>query len=269
MDIQDKLMAFLTAAVPKIGFALLILVVGYFVVKLIIRILRKTLTKLGFDVSLINFLLKASKIVLYIVLIISAFAVLGVPTSGMIAALSAAAVAVSLALKDSLSNIASGIVILASHPFVTGDFITAGDVSGTVCTVDMFQTVITTPDNKTIVIPNSQIASNEIINYSTQEYRRVELNIPVSYKADLEKVKATALKVIKAHPLVKETPEPPLVRVMEYSDSSVKFVCRAWCNTSNYWNLYFDLNEQIKKAFDEEKIEIPYNQVDVHIVERR
>lgn len=261
-----KIWESLKAAVPRVAFAIVVLAVGYLFVKIFIKIMKKTLSKFNLDASLIGFFVKAIKIVGYIVLTICALAILGVPTTGMVAAMSAAAVAISLALKDSLSNIASGILLLVSHPFVTGDYVEVGGVSGSVIKVDMLQTEIKTPDNRKIIIPNSQVASSEIINYSSEEERRVDVVFNVSYNDDVELAKKVILSVVDKHPLINKEREKPFARVTAYGESSVVITCRVWCKTVDYWTVHFDLLEQVRVKFTEEGINIPYNQLDVHIV---
>ncbi len=267
--IKTKALAIAATLLPKVISALLILVIGFLVIKLLVKILDRALNRFNLDVSLIKFLIKAVSIVLYVVLVISALAALGVSTTGMIAALSAAAVAVSLALKDSLSNIASGILLLITQPFKTGDFVEVGGVSGSVLGVDMIQTTILTTDNKRIIIPNSQVSSSEIINYSAEDMRRVDIVFSVSYDADVEKAKEAVLRVVNAHSAVKREHAEPFARVSGYGDSAVNITCRVWCMSADYWNLYFDLTEQVRAEFDKEGISIPYNQLDVHIVDNK
>ncbi len=262
----QKILDNLRGAVPRFIFAAVVLIVGFLVVKLLVKILKKALRRFELDPSLIGFFVKATNIVLFVVLILCALAILGVPTTGMIAAMSAAAVAVSLALKDSLSNIAQGILLLVSHPFSTGDYVEVGGVSGSVVQVDMLQTTLLTPDNRKIIIPNSQVANAEIINYSSEEERRVDVIFPVSYKDDVEKAKALILKIVGKHPLVDCEKAEPFARVSAYNESSVNITCRVWCKTNDYWSVYFDLLEQVRVEFTTAGINIPYNQLDVHIV---
>ena len=261
-----KIWESLKAAVPKVAFAIVVLVVGYLFVKIFIKIMKKALRRFNLDESLIGFFVKAVKIVGYIVLAICALAILGVPTTGMVAAMSAAAVAISLALKDSLSNIASGILLLVSHPFVTGDYVEVGGVSGSVVKVDMLQTEIKTPDNRKIIIPNSQVASSEIINYSSEDERRVDVVFHISYSDDVELAKKVILSVVDKHPLIDKERDVPFARVTAYEESSVVITCRVWCKTADFWTVHFDLLEQVRVKFTEEGINIPYNKLDVHIV---
>ncbi len=262
----QKILNLLYGAIPKILFAVFIVIVGFVFIKLFVKIMKKAFARFNLDPSLIGFFVKAINIVLFVVLALCALAILGVPTTGMIAALSAAAVAVSLALKDSLSNIAQGILLLISHPFATGDYVEVGGVSGSVTEVDMLQTIILTPDNRKIIIPNSQVATTEIINYSSEDTRRVEVVFPVSYNDDVEKAKSAILKIVEKHPLVDREKDAPFTRVSAYNESSVSVTCRVWCKTADYWSVYFDLLEQVREEFTKQGINIPYNQLDIHIV---
>lgn len=246
----------------------LILVIGHFFIVYLLKIINKGFNKSKFDESLTKFLSKAIKIVLYMVLAISALNAIGVSTSGIIAAFSAGAVAVAVALKDSLSNVAGGILLLISPRFVTGDYIAADGDEGTVLTVDLLHTTILTADKRQVSIPNGVLINSHIINYSREESRRVEISFPVSYEADIETAKAVAREAILSHPLVLDDPEP-FIRVGGYEDSSVMIVTRTWCKTEDYWTVYYDLLEQIRAAFDENGINIPYNQLDVCIKEKR
>lgn len=264
-QLQQKVISIISVALPKILFAALILVVGHFLVRLLIKIMKKAFAKFELDASLINFFIKATNIVAYIVLALSVLTTLGVSVTGVVATLSAAAVAVSLALKDSLSNIAAGILILISRPFATGDYIEVGSVGGSVVEVDMLQTVLMSPDNRKIIIPNSQISTSEVINYSSEEKRRVEVVFPISYDEDVERAKTVILRVVNTHDLIDKEYAEPFVRVSSYSDSSVLITCRVWCKNSDYWNVHFDLMENVRAEFDKEHITIPYNQLDIRI----
>lgn len=204
---------------------------------------------------------------LYIFVVVAGLNSIGVSTSGIVAALSAGAVAVAVALKDSLSNVAGGILLLLSPRFATGDYIAAGGDEGTVLTVDLLHTTVLTFDKRQVSIPNGVLINSHITNYSREESRRVEVNFPISYEADMETAKRVASETIGNHPLVLTDPEP-FVRVGGYEDSSVKLVIRVWCKTEDYWTVYYDLMEQIRVAFDKNGIEIPFNQLDVHIKEK-
>ena len=256
-----------SSILPKIIGTVLIVLVGWIAVGIITKILRNALTKAKtkLDISLINFFVTAANICLKLLIVLSALNNLGISTTGLIAAFSAAAVAISLALKDSLGNIASGIIILISRPFSTGDLIDAGGSFGTVARIDMIHTTLRTPDNRLIVIPNGQLMNMTITDYSKEPTRRLDLTFGISYDNDPEKAKAIIMDTVKAHPMSLNEPEP-FVRVSEHADSAVIITLRVWCKTENYWTLHFDLLEQVRTAFDKNGISIPYNQLDVHVV---
>ena len=183
----------------------------------------------------------------------------------MLAALSAVAVAVSVALKDSLSNVAGGILLLISPRFVSGDYILAGGDEGTVERVDLLHTTMRTIDNKVVSIPNGVLINSHITNYTRESKRRVDITFSISYEADIENVKSIIRNVLKNHPLVLNEPDEPMVRVMKYSDSAVEVITRSWCNTPDYWTVYFDLMENVRGELERNGITIPYNQIDVHV----
>lgn len=245
----------------------LILLIGHFIISYVMRIIKRAFGHGKLDKSLAEFLLKTINTVLHILIILSALNTIGISTTGLLAALSAAAVAVAVALKDSLGNVAGGILLLVSPRFLCGDYIEAGGDEGTVVQVDLLHTTVRTIDNKLVSIPNGVLINSHITNYTREEKRRVDIAFAVPYEADIEKTKGIILSVISNHPLVLSEPEKPMARVMKYNDSSVEVITRSWCNTRDYWNVYFDLNEQIREALQENDITIPYNQIDIHIKE--
>ncbi len=250
---------------PPILLALLTFVLGVIALFVIMSFVSKGMAKTKMDVSLQKFLTKTIKVTGIIIILICALSTAGISTTGLIAGFSAAGAAVALALKDSLSNIAGGIILLVTHPFVTGDYIAIGDKEGVVKQIDIIQTTIITVDNKTVVIPNGMLSSDHVVNYSAQKTRRVDLSIPVSYDNDIESAKSSVLKSIDKVDGVIDDPKP-FVRVGEYSDSSVKLTVRVWCNTENYWDVHFALIEQIREGFKEDSITIPYQHIDVRMV---
>ena len=244
---------------------LLILVIGHFLIVYILKLMNKGLKKSPMDQSLARFLRKALNILLHILLLISALNSLGVSTGGIVAALSAAAVAVTVALKDSLSNVAGGILLLLSPRFSTGDYISAGGSGGTVHSVDLLHTTIITPDRRRISIPYGVLINDHIINYSEEAERRLELTFRIPYQADVQQAKEIALAVIAQHPMVKTEPEEPFVRVSGYEASAVTLTVRVWCTNKDYWTLNHDLLEQVRDAFAKAGMDLPYQQLDVHI----
>lgn len=244
-----------------------ILLIGHHLIVYLLKLTDRGFVKAELDPSLVKFLHKAIDIVLHIFVILSALSAIGVSTTGLVAAMSAAAVAIGVALKDSLSNVAGGILLLIAPRFSTGDFIEAGGDCGVVLNVDLLHTLIRTPDNRQVSIPNGVLVNSHIINYSRENHRRVDLNFPIPYEADVEKAKKIALETIEAHPLVLREPDVPFVRVGGYQESSVTLTCRCWSANENYWAVYFDLLEQVRAALMDEGIKIPFNQLDVRIKE--
>ena len=262
-NLSEQLLHFL----PKLIFALIILLIGHIIVRIVCKILNKTLEKFKLDPSLIGFFGKTANISLHIILILSALSMIGVSTTGLIAAFSACAVAISLALKDSLSNIASGLMLLISKPFSTGDFVEIGEDSGTVLKIDLMHTTIKTYDNRHVIIPNGQLATLEVINYSLETTRLAALSFSVSYNNDIAEVKTAIMNCLQADERVlKEEGKEPIVRIQSYGESAINFSARFWTNSADYWGAYYELLEKVKLEFDKQGITIPYNQLDVHLI---
>jgi small conductance mechanosensitive channel len=244
--------------------ALAIFIVGRIVIRFVVRALRKALHASEVDETLETFVCNVVRIVLLVVVILAAVAQLGVETTSLIAIFGAAGLAVGLALQGSLSNFAAGVLIVLFRPYRIGDFIEAAGISGTVELVQILTTSLKTPDNKKIIVPNSQIMDSVITNFSANATRRVDLKIGVSYGDDLDKVKKALQDLVAADQRVLAEP-PCTIAVAELADSSVNFVVRPWVNTDDYWVVMWDLTEAIKKRFDHDGISIPFPQRDVHI----
>lgn len=251
-------------AIPVIK-TLLILIIGHFAVVYILKWTRKALLKSSVDESLIRFCIKVINVVLHIFIILSALNSVGVSTNGIVATFSAAAIAISLGLKDSLNNVAGGILLILSPCFATGDYISANGESGNVLRVDLLHTRIQTLDGKIVSIPNGVLINQSIVNFTANGIRRVDLSFPIPYETDVEVAKNAALSVLKSNEMVLSSPDAPFARVQSYGDSAVNLSVRAWCDGKNYWTVYFDLTENIRKEFAKNGIEIPFNQLDVHI----
>ena len=247
---------------------LLILVIGHILVRVVIGVVKKSLKKSNFDQALDKFICKVLNIVLHVLVIVSALSAIGVSTTGAVAALSAAAAAVALALKDSLNNVAGGVLLLVAPRFRTGDYIAAGGDEGVVLDVDLLHTLIRTGDGRQVSIPNGVLLNSHITNYSREPQRRVDITFQISYESDAEIAKSIINKKVLEHPLVL-TDNAPFVRVHSFGESAVNIVCRSWCNNSDYWTVYFDLIEQVRAEFDKNGISIPYNQLDVHIKDNK
>lgn len=247
--------------------AVILLVICLVIVKILMGILTRVLERSKLERSLHTFIRTAVKAVLLFITVLMVAKALGIDVTSLIALLSVFGLAVSLAVQNSMSNVAGGIQVLGSKPFVVGDYVEAGGVAGTVADVGIFYTKICTVDNKMIQVPNSQIANEKIINYTFEKERRVDLTFTTSYGAPVDQVKKAIEEVMGSHALVQATPEP-FVRVSKYGESSIEYTVRAWCATDDYWTVYFDLIEQVKTAFDKAGIEMTYPHLNVHVVEK-
>ncbi len=255
---------FLTSWGIKLLIAIVVLVVGIKLVKVFVKFIKTSHKLDKLDDSLRSFLGSFSSIMLYFVLIITVAMILGVPATSFITILASCGVAIGLALQGSLSNFAGGLMILLFKPFKVGDFIEASGESGTVVEISVVYTVILTPDNKRITIPNGSLTNSVIENYSSEELRRVDMTFSTGYECDIEKTKKVIAEVIANHPKTLKDPEP-FIRVSQHGDSALNYVVRVWCKSENYWDVNFDIIEGVKVAFDENGITIPYPQVDVHV----
>lgn len=248
----------------KVVAALAIFIIGRIVAKAIAKGILKALQLRKIDDTVSSFIHNLTYGALYVFVIIAALSQLGIQTTSFIAILGAAGLAVGLALQGSLSNFASGVLMIIFRPFKLGDYVEAGGKAGTVEDIQIFATQLKTPDNKVVIIPNSAIMDGSIVNYSSKATRRVDLKIGVSYDAYLPDVKALLTKTVQAHEKVLHD-EGYTIAVQELADSSVNFVIRVWAKTPDYWGVYFELTENIKLALDENNIGIPYPQMDIHM----
>lgn len=247
----------------KIIGAIVIWIVGSWLIKKILKASRKMMTKSSYEESLQKFLINLLNWSLKILLIITLLGTLGVPTTSFAAVIAAAGLAIGMALQGSLGNFAGGVLIMIFKPFKIGDLIEAQGEIGVVKQIEIFTTKLTGLSNKEIIIPNGALSNGNIINYTTEGTRRVDLVFGVDYDSDIKKTKDVLMSVLKSHPKVIETPEPT-VNVMELADSSVNFAVRPWCKSEDYWAVYFEVTENAKEALDAAGIEIPYpHQVNV------
>lgn len=244
--------------------ALAIFIIGRIAVGFAVRGLRAAMRKNNIEKTLETFLCNLIRWALMVVVIIAAIAQVGIETTSFIAVFGAAGLAVGLALQGSLSNFASGVLIVLFRPYRVGDFIEAAGISGSVEQVQILTTILKTGDNKQVIVPNSKVMNSIITNYSANETRRIDLVIGVSYDDDLDKVKKTLQELVDADERILKDPAAKIA-VSELADSSVNFVVRPWAQTADYWNVRFDLTEAIKKRFDEENITFPFPQQDVHL----
>ena len=250
--------------VKNVIVALIIFYVGRMVVSLVVGGLRKFMQKQNIDKTLETFVCNLVRIVLLVVVIIAAIGQLGIQTTSFIAIFGAAGLAVGLALQGSLSNFASGVLIVLFRPYKVGDFIEGAGVSGSVENVQIMTTILKTGDNKQVIIPNSKIMGSIITNYSANATRRVDMVIGVSYSDDLDKVRSIIQELVAADDRILDEPACTIA-VSALADSSVNFVVRPWVKTPDYWPVMFALTEAIKKRFDQEGISIPFPQRDVHL----
>jgi small conductance mechanosensitive channel len=244
--------------------ALAIFLVGKFLIRLLVNAITRVMQAQDIDKTLMTFVGNLVRISLMVVVVIAAIGALGVETTSFIAIFGAAGLAVGLALQGSLSNFASGVLIVLFRPYRVGDFIEAAGIAGAVEQVQILTTVLRTGDNKQIIVPNSQIMNSIITNYSAKDTRRIDMVVGVSYSDDLDKVRKTIAALVAAEDRILDEP-PVTIAVSELAESSVNFVVRPWVTTADYWNVRFDLTEAIKKRFDLEGISFPFPQRDVHI----
>ncbi|MFT4250416.1 MAG: mechanosensitive ion channel family protein [Candidatus Woesearchaeota archaeon] len=252
---------------PQILAALVVLVLGWFVINTLIIFLRRRFTKAEFDASLSGFLLSFTNLLLKAVLIIIFVSMLGVQTTSLIALLGAAGLAVGLALQGSLSNFAGGVLILARKPFKVGEFISATGVMGTVELIDILYTTLKTPDGQAVIVPNGKLSNSEITNFSRKGTRRINLEVGISYSSNIDTAKKILKKIVESDKRVLPEPEPTYA-VIELGDSSVVLRARCWVNNSDYWSTLFDFTEKTKKSFDKGGVSIPFPQRDVHLYKK-
>ena len=247
----------------KLIIALIILIVGFKLVNAGTRKLAKAKGFAKLEPATKNFIVNAIGVLIKVIIGVTALAILGIPMSSIIAVIGSCGLAIGLALQGSLANIAGGFVLVLAKPFAIGDFIISGDISGTVEEIGIFHTKIITIDNKRIVVPNSTISNATLVNATAMKTRRVDLTFTASYDNDIDKVERVLTEVCRAHRLVLDDPAP-FARLSAHKDSALEYTVRAWCNTDDYWTVYFDLFRDVKNAFDKNGISIPYPQVDVH-----
>ncbi len=259
-DIVNKIIS----ALPSVIIAVVLIFLGFFLAKIASKLIVKGLSAKNVDPSVYNFIkrfVSAGIKFIFILFAVSMF----YDVNSIFVALGGAGLAAGIGLQDSVAQFASGIQILINHPFKTGDFVELNGISGSVADIRFMNTVIKTADNKKIIIPNSHITTNHIINYSAEDKRRVDFNFSISYTDDIQLAKNVILDVAKANNKVISDPQP-VVYVNSHEASSICLVARLWCAGADYWDVYFAMQEEVKIAFDKNNISIPFNQVDVHIV---
>lgn len=254
---------------PDLGGALVITVIGIIISIILVSLTRKALLRKKVDPSLVDFIARCVRLLIYAFTLLAAMSALHISITGIVAFFSAAAAAVALALKDRLNDIASGIVILFTKPFVTGDFIEFAKYSGFVQKIDVMHTNIRTYDGTNVIIPNSVISNAEVNNYTAHPQIRVTITVPIPYDANIKQVQALLTDVIEHTDLVIDDENyPKKVRLEKFGESALEFTVRCYCEYKDYWTVYYALMEGIKNTLDENKIAIPYNQLDVHVINK-
>ena len=244
--------------------AVAIFIVGRWVAMAIRSLVRRLLEKSKVDQMLVSFLASVTYVAAMAFVIIAALARIGVQTASFVAVVGAAGLAIGLALQGSLANFAAGVLIVIFRPFRIGDFIEAAGITGVVEEIGIFTTELKTPDNKKVIVPNGKVTADSIVNYSAKEERRIDMVAGVSYSDDLDKVRRILEQIVSEDGRILPDPAPKIA-VLELGDSSVNFVVRPWVKTADYWDVYFSIQEKIKKRFDSEGISIPFPQRDVHL----
>ncbi len=268
MNIEQLINTLLSWAVSiasRLIFAAIILIVGFKISKTLIKLMDKSSALAKIDPAVRSFAKNCASISIKIMILLTAAGILGINMASFITILGTVGVAIGLSLQGSLSNIAGGLIILIFKPFKIGDFITVSGSSGTVREIGIFYTHLTTVDNAKIIIPNSVVSNETLINATEQDLRRVDITITVDYDSDIQKVKDILLNIANSHPNVLKEPAPPVARLCAHGDNALEFAFRSWCKSENYWDVRFDLLEEVKKEFDKNGISIPYPQLDVHL----
>lgn len=260
----NTLINWATTTGVKLIIALVILLISFKIIKVVCRKIEKSGVKKNADKTVMRTLAYALGLTLRVVVLVCLVGYLGIDTSGITALIASLGVCVGLAVNGALSNLAGGVLILLTRPFRVDDFIEAQGISGTVADIHITATKIVTVDNKVVYVPNGSLANGNIINYSEKDTRRVDLDFSVSYSADSDKAKAIITEILEKHELVLKDPAP-FVRVSAHGTSATVIKSRAWVKNADYWAVYFDVTEAVKAEFDKNGIEIPFQQLDVHI----
>ena len=249
---------------PQLLLAIIVLIVGFWIIKLVTKATSKAMDRSEVDVSLKKFLNSLLGILLKTLLLISVASMVGIATASFVAIIAGAGLAVGLALQGSLANFAGGVLILLFKPFKVGDFIDAQGYTGTVNEITIFTTILKTPDNKTVIIPNGALSNGSMVNFSTESMRRVDMTFGIGYGDSIEKAKQVLTRLVESDVRIHKEPASQII-VDELGESSVNFKVRVWCNSADYWGIYFDMQEKVKQTFDKEGISIPFPQRDVHV----
>lgn len=267
-SILEGIYALLAVYGIKFLAAIAIFIIGRWVARGVTRLIERLMTKRMIDPTLISFVSNLSYLALLAFVIIAALNQLGIQTASFIAVIGAAGLAIGLALQGSLSNFAAGVLMIIFRPFKVGDYIEGAGVAGTVESIQIFTTQLNSPDNKTIIVPNSSITSDNIVNYSTKGTRRVDLVFGIGYDDDIDQARQIIRGIIDQDERIRKDPEPVVV-VSELAASSVNLTMRVWSSSGDYWGIFHDTTEKVKKAFDANGISIPFPQRDVHLYEHK
>lgn len=260
----ESITGMLMMYLPRLAAAIITLIVGLWIIGVVVKLTRKGMEKSKLDQTLVPFLCNLTSWGLKALLFISAASMIGIATTSFIAVLGAAGLAVGLALQGSLANFAGGVLILIFKPYAIGDLIEAQGHLGVVKEVQIFNTILLTPNNKRVIIPNGALSNGSTVNYSAEGALRVDLTIGISYKSDIPKAKEVLVQMMKENPQVLDDPAP-MTAVVELADSSVNLVVRPWCLTADYWDVYFETTERAKQVLEANDISIPFPQRDVHL----
>ena len=244
--------------------AVILLVIGILAIRVLMKLVDKSLSRTKLEKAATSLIRSLLKVVLYVLLGLMVASKLGIDVTGIVALASVASLALSLSLQDALSNVIGGFTLLSNHPFHSGDFVEIAGQAGTVQTIDITYTKLTTADNKTISIPNSAVVASQIVNYSTSGTRRVDINVSASYDAPIETVKAALLEAAKIDAVL-DTPAAPFAAVLNYGDSAINYTLRVWTPAAEYWNAYFTITENIKAEFDKAGVQMTYPHLNVHL----
>ena len=260
----EKITELVFTYLPRFALAIITLVVGFWVINLAVKASRKGMEKSNLDQTLVPFLCNLLSWGLKALLLISVASMIGIATTSLVAVLGAAGLAVGLALQGSLANFAGGVLILIFKPYAVGDLIEAQGHLGVVKEVQIFNTILLTPTNKRVIIPNGALSNGSVVNFSAEGMLRVDLTIGIAHESDVPKAKEVLLAMMKANPRVLDEPTP-MVAVSELADSSVNLAVRPWSTVANYWDVYFETTEQAKQVLEANGITIPFPQQDVHL----
>lgn len=263
-SIWNSIVGWATTSGVRVIIAIVLLFVSFKVINFFGRKIEKSAEKKNADKTIMKTLAYLFKLGLKIIVAICLVGYVGIDTSGLAALVTSLGVCIGLAVNGALSNLAGGVLIILTRPFRIDDYIEAQGHAGTVIDIHITNTKLLTPDNKVVYIPNGSLANGDIVNYSEKDRRRVDFSFSIGYGDDYEKAKGIVRKICEEHELVMQDPAP-FVRVKEHGSSSINITTRVWVKSDDYWTVYFDIIERVKTAFDENGIEIPFNQLDVHI----